>query len=60
MGRISEKRKSLAKELVWVTCGYRGGGMGSIEGKEEDGAGGGIGSQRAEGETGWHLRQSLR
>lgn len=60
MGRISEKRKSLARELVWVTCEHRGGGMGSTEGKEEDGSGDGIGSQGAEGETGWHLRQSLR
>lgn len=47
------------RELVWATCGYRG-GMGSIEKKEEDGAGGGIGPQGAEGETGWPLRQSLR
>ena len=50
----------MARELVWVTCEHRGGGMGRTEGKEEDGSGDGIGSQGAEGETGWHLRQSLR
>ena len=42
MGRISEKSKSLVRELIWVICGYRGGGMGSIAEKKEDGVGGGI------------------
>ena len=41
VGTVSENRENLAVELVWGNWMHRG-GIGSVEGEEENGVGGGV------------------